>query len=258
MLLRHARLPFRHTRRCPRGERRDLNPRPLGPQPSALPPELRSPRVLHETGCRATLPSAAGRSKSAEQYSLLLEPSDAERPQTKPFRSLSGKRAPGAYRPAILPYRLFFAAFLLAAAFFSLAVFLSAAFLVLAVFFDALFVVFVFAFFADEDLLLLPLEVDAVLDLSFMSLVTISMMDFRVLFNPASSGHLCGLSLARPSIAAPERWPAMNPSRWACTTPRCHLPGHLVGEGHPSCSRQGQDRDDGVSRRQNDDGHHRE
>ena len=30
--------------RSQRGERRDLNPRPLGPQPSALPPELRSPR----------------------------------------------------------------------------------------------------------------------------------------------------------------------------------------------------------------------
>ena len=44
MILIHARLPFRHTRLCLRGERRDLNPRPLGPQPSALPPELRSPR----------------------------------------------------------------------------------------------------------------------------------------------------------------------------------------------------------------------
>ena len=45
MILNHARLPFRHTRGLPRGERRDLNPRPLGPQPSALPTELRSPRV---------------------------------------------------------------------------------------------------------------------------------------------------------------------------------------------------------------------
>jgi hypothetical protein len=43
MILNHARLPFRHTRSRPRGERRDLNPRPLGPQPSALPSELRSP-----------------------------------------------------------------------------------------------------------------------------------------------------------------------------------------------------------------------
>ncbi len=33
-----------HPRALPRGERRDLNPRPLGPQPSALPTELRSPR----------------------------------------------------------------------------------------------------------------------------------------------------------------------------------------------------------------------
>jgi hypothetical protein len=44
MILNHARLPFRHTRGLPRGERRDLNPRPLGPQPSALPTELRSPQ----------------------------------------------------------------------------------------------------------------------------------------------------------------------------------------------------------------------
>jgi hypothetical protein len=46
MILNHARLPFRHTRGLPRGERRDLNPRPLGPQPSALPTELRSPQYL--------------------------------------------------------------------------------------------------------------------------------------------------------------------------------------------------------------------
>src|SRR5215204_5237188 len=32
------------------GERRDLNPRPPGPQPGALPAELRSPRALQCTG----------------------------------------------------------------------------------------------------------------------------------------------------------------------------------------------------------------
>ena len=91
MILNHARLPFRHTRRRleaverrrlnprplratnpvlyqPRGERRDLNPRPLGPQPSALPTELRSPRLptdtlprSHRTPRHATAEGAPGR-----------------------------------------------------------------------------------------------------------------------------------------------------------------------------------------------------
>ena len=96
MILNHARLPFRHTRTaragvgrprrsaaarrrtagnrrpptCPavaecgggspyaRGERRDLNPRPLGPQPSALPTELRSPRIAAQSRRRLSAPPA--------------------------------------------------------------------------------------------------------------------------------------------------------------------------------------------------------
>ena len=40
-----------------RGERRDLNPRPLGPQPSALPTELRSPRSPALQGALGRPPS---------------------------------------------------------------------------------------------------------------------------------------------------------------------------------------------------------
>ena len=60
----HSATPADVCSPTPRGERRDLNPRPLGPQPSALPTELRSPCQYNpppDTGARRQARGAPGR-----------------------------------------------------------------------------------------------------------------------------------------------------------------------------------------------------
>src|SRR5436190_867740 len=44
------------ARRLPEGERRDLNPRPPGPQPGALPAELRPPSGTESSSGKGALP----------------------------------------------------------------------------------------------------------------------------------------------------------------------------------------------------------
>jgi hypothetical protein len=109
MILNHARLPFRHTRKPPRGERRDLNPRPLGPQPSALPTELRSPRAPHvplPTACRRSV-GAPGRIRTCGPRirSPLLCPAELQAHIAKSGRRDSNPRQP-AWKAGALPTEL--------------------------------------------------------------------------------------------------------------------------------------------------------
>ena len=77
-----------------RGERRDMNPRPLGPQPSALPTELRSPCLARpvrrrRAAAEQALRSIAYSSKQATHSGRFLR-------ETKVMRH--GRRSPAAER----------------------------------------------------------------------------------------------------------------------------------------------------------------
>ena len=74
-----------------RGERPDLNRRPPGPQPGALPTELRSPRALQCTYGRATCRSWSTR-----------RPATSSRGSSSPSR---GRSSRGGWRTAAAPWR---------------------------------------------------------------------------------------------------------------------------------------------------------
>ncbi len=86
--------------RALRGERRDLNPRPLGPQPSALPTELRSPCLYnHRRSPRCQTPSlgAPGRIRTCGPRirSPLLYPAELQALGSNTAAVASGRRKSG-------------------------------------------------------------------------------------------------------------------------------------------------------------------
>src|SRR5215207_5550271 len=84
------------------GERRDLNPRPPGPQPGALPAELRSPRALQCTG-GSLLVEAGGPGGPAPARAAPARPGRIDlrvREIAGPARAAPARPAPARARPA--------------------------------------------------------------------------------------------------------------------------------------------------------------